>query len=245
MPRCAAAVLAAVIALAPHATAVTSDRTTAAIDNAWLIVVDDLHIDFVNTGRLRSLLRAVASELIHDGDLFELRTTGPSTATLQTSERDRLEPAIKGMTGSGLKATDTLGAVWRASAWDEVLYRADVALATATDAMHAFAIGDGNRKAIIYISKGYDLDALPGLGDRVTAFARRAREDGITIFAIDARSMAVAAPLDPRVDPAESRRYTAATRRSLTMIAENAGGFVIEMSNEPAADLQRISFQMR
>ena len=55
--------------------------------------------------------------------------------------------------------------------------------------MVAFAAGDGNRKAIVYISAGYDLDAFPALSDRVTAFARRAREDGVTIFAIDVRSL--------------------------------------------------------
>ena len=36
----------------------------------WLVFVDDLHLDFRNTGRLRALLRLVSSELIRNDDRF-------------------------------------------------------------------------------------------------------------------------------------------------------------------------------
>lgn len=246
MPRHVAAMIAAVLALAAHTTVVALDRSPPAFaDNAWLIIVDDLHIDFVNTGHLRTLLRAVASELIHDGDLFELRATGPSTTTPLTANRDLLAPAIKGTVGNGLKSADTVGAISGSPASNEVLYRANVSLTTAADALTAFVAADGRRKAIIYVSRGYDLDAFQVLADRVTAFARRSREAGISIFAIDARGLAGAPLRDPRVDPAAWLRHTTATRRGLTMMAEQTGGFVIQKSNEPADDLVRIERQMR
>jgi len=40
-------------------------------------------------------------------------------------------------------------------------------------------------------------------------------------------------------------RYLASTRRSLTMMTEESGGFVIERANEPSLDLKRIGTQMR
>lgn len=245
MPRCVAAIVTAVLTLAIH-TVVAFDRSAAALaDNAWLIVVDDLHIDFVQTGRLRDLLRAVTGELIHDGDLYQIRPTGPSPASPLTFDRDLLWAAIKAITGNGLKPVDAIGFVSGPPASNEVLYRANTALDTAYDALVAFATADGRRKAIIYVSSGYDVDAFPALGERVIAFARRAREDGITVFAIDARGLANILLLDPRIDPAARLRYTTATRRSLTMMAEQAGGFVIEDTSAPEADLKRITLQMR
>ena len=46
-------------------------------------------------------------------------------------------------------------------------------------------------------------------------------------------------------DAAMWERYLASTRRSLTMMTEESGGFVIERANEPSLDLKRIGTQMR
>lgn len=244
MPRLAFAIVAAVFTWSAHAV-VAFDRSNAAADNAWLIVVDDLHIDFVQTGRLRTLLRAVASELVRDGDVYQILATGPSATTPLTADLDLLAPALRAATGNGLKAVDTVAGTSGSPASNEVLYRANVALDAAHDALIAFAAGDGLRKAIIFVSLGYDVDTFPALSDRVIAFARRAREDGIAIFAIDARGFASLPLLDPRVDSDAWLRHRAATRLSLTMMAEQAGGFVIEKIHEPMADLQRINARMR
>jgi hypothetical protein len=54
----------------------------------WLLFVDDLHLDFVNTGGLREVLRAISSELIHDGDVFAVRSSRPSSISIDlTSDR--------------------------------------------------------------------------------------------------------------------------------------------------------------
>ena len=95
MPRYMTALIAAILAVAPRATVGALDRSLAQADYAWLIVVDDLHINFANTGRLRSLLRAAASDLVRDGGLVELRTTGPSPPMPLTSDRELLAAAIK------------------------------------------------------------------------------------------------------------------------------------------------------
>ena len=43
----------------------------------WLIFIDDLHINFADTGRVRDLLRAISKTLIRDGDAYEVRSSAP------------------------------------------------------------------------------------------------------------------------------------------------------------------------
>ena len=64
------------------AVAAVAGISTQAADRTWLFVVDDLHTEFVHTGRLRDLLRGAASELIHDGDAYQLRASGPSARSM-------------------------------------------------------------------------------------------------------------------------------------------------------------------
>jgi hypothetical protein len=214
--------------------------------NAWLLVVDDLHIDFANTGRLRSLLRAVAGQLIRDGDAYQLSPTGPSAgkvpmAMAPTVDRALLDGAIKNTIGNGLKDADAMG-----PAADELLVRATRALDAFDVALSALIAEGGSRKAIIHASKGYNIDVFPAIADRIAALTRRAREGGVTIFSVDARFFDLTSPPDLRLDPAWSR-YVAATRRSLEMIAEPTGGFVMAMATPDGTwpGLQRIDAQMR
>ena len=236
-------VLATVSALAPQVVA----RTSVATDNAWLIFVDQLHVSFAQTGRLRDLLRAVGAGLIQEGDRYLFRANGPSAVSLTTGtlidDRELVASAIKVMTGNALKDTDILATGSGTAALDEVLYRANVALDAADEAIFALTRDAAPRQAIIYVSSGYDVETFPALAERVRMLARRARENNITMFAIDTRGLPSAIP-DPRIADA-LLRYTTATRRSLAMMAEETGGFVIDKASDPGADLARISAQMR
>ena len=137
------------------------------------------------------------------------------------------------MTGNALKDTNILATGSGTPAVDEVLYRANVALDAADEAVFALTRDAAPRQAIIYVSSGYDIETFPALAERVRALARRARENNITIFAIDTRGFATfAVPI--RVSTGALLRYTTATRRSLSMMVEETGGFVIDKANEPA-----------
>lgn len=233
MPRVIAVTLAAVLGISTQPT-----------DNAWVFLVDDLHIAFVQTGRLRDLLRIAAKELIQDGDRYLFRASGPSAVSRTTAMSDDTESiasTINSVTGNGLKAFD----IAFAPSNDEVVYRANIALDAALEAVYALTGDAARRQAIIYVSSGYDIVTFPALEERIRAFARRARENNITIFAIDWRSFETSSLTDPRVDAAMWERYLASTRRSLTMMTEESGGFVIERANEPSLDLKRIGTQMR
>src|SRR5690349_16393166 len=53
--------------------------TNDASGRIFLILVDDLHMDFRNTGRIRDIFKKIRRELIHDGDMFAIVSTGPSS----------------------------------------------------------------------------------------------------------------------------------------------------------------------
>src|SRR5262245_48654011 len=66
--------------------------------------VDDLHLQFQNTGRIRELFKKISKQLIHDGDLFGIVSSGPSSIQVQmTYDKRRLDEAINKMTGAELK----------------------------------------------------------------------------------------------------------------------------------------------
>jgi VWFA-related protein len=45
----------------------------------FLLIVDDMHLDFRNTGRIRELFKRISRDLIHEGDMFCIVSTGPSS----------------------------------------------------------------------------------------------------------------------------------------------------------------------
>ena len=45
----------------------------------FLFFVDDLHLQFHNTGRVRELFKKISKELVHDGDMFGIVSSGPSS----------------------------------------------------------------------------------------------------------------------------------------------------------------------
>ena len=73
-----------------------SRPTNDAAGRIFLLFVDDLHLDFRNTGRIRDLFKKISKTLIHDGDMFGIVSTGPSSLAIDmTYDRKRLDEAIK------------------------------------------------------------------------------------------------------------------------------------------------------
>ena len=165
MPRVIAVMLAAVLGISTQPT-----------DNAWVFLVDDLHLPFAQTGRLRDLLRIAAKELIQDGDRYLFRASGPSAVsrtTAMSDDRESIASTIKLMTGNGLKPFD----IAFAPSNDEVVYRANIALDAAGEAIYALTGDAARHQAIVYVSNGYDVETFPALEERVkAACAPRPRE---------------------------------------------------------------------
>jgi VWFA-related protein len=133
--------------------------TNDAAGRIFMIFVDDLHLDFRNTGRIRELFKKISDQLIHEGDMFGIVSTGPSSLSIDlTYDRKRLDQAIQKITGSGLAPKDILDVPEGAEGPPEVRYRAHVAFSTANDIINNLSQVHNRRKAFIYVSNGYDFN---------------------------------------------------------------------------------------
>jgi VWFA-related protein len=143
----------------------------------FLFFVDDLHLQFHNTGRVRQLFQKISKELVHDGDMFGIVSSGPSSIAIDmTYDKSRLDEAIKKIAGSELKPTDIINGPSGAEGPSEVRYRAHVAFSTVNDLLNNLNAVHNRRKALIYVSDGYDFnpfqDARLGLMDGSSPFAQ-------------------------------------------------------------------------
>jgi VWFA-related protein len=133
--------------------------TNDAAGRIFIIFVDDLHLDFRNTGRIRELFKKISTELVHEGDMFGIVSTGPSSIAIDlTYDRKRLDEAIKKISGAGLMPKDILDVPQGAQGPPEVRYRAHVAFSTAYEIMQSLEQVHNRRKAFVYVSNGYDFD---------------------------------------------------------------------------------------
>ena len=125
----------------------------------FLIIVDDLHLDFRNTGRIRDLFKKISKTLVHEGDMFSIVSTGPSSIAIDpTYDRKILDEAIKKVTGNGLKPSDIIQGAEGADGPTEVRYRAHVAFSTVYDILAQLEKISNRRKAVIWVSNGYDFN---------------------------------------------------------------------------------------
>ena len=136
-----------------------------------------MHLQFHNTGRVRDLFKRISKELVHDGDMFGIVSSGPSSIAVDmTYDKARLEEAIKKIAGSELKPTDIINGSSGAEGPSEVRYRAHVAFSTVNDLLNNLESVHNRRKALVYVSDGYDFnpfqDARLGLMEPNSPFAQ-------------------------------------------------------------------------
>ncbi|MEZ5416572.1 MAG: VWA domain-containing protein [Vicinamibacterales bacterium] len=125
----------------------------------FLIIVDDLHLDFRNTGRIRDLFKRISTTLVHEGDMFGIVSTGPSSLAIDlTYDRKILTEAIKRITGNGLKPSDIIQGQDGPQGPSEVRYRAHVAFSTARDLVTQLERINNRRKAVVWVSNGFDFN---------------------------------------------------------------------------------------
>ena len=143
----------------------------------FLFFVDDLHLQFHNTGRVRELFKKISKELVHDGDMFGIVSSGPSSIAIDmTYDKSRLDEAISKIAGNELKPTDIINGPSGAEGPSEVRYRAHVAFSTVNDLLNNLDSVHNRRKALVYVSDGYDFnpfqDSRLGLMDPSSPFAQ-------------------------------------------------------------------------
>jgi VWFA-related protein len=123
----------------------------------FVFFVDDLHLSFQSTPRVRSLFKKMAQILLHDGDMFGIVSSGPSSISVQmTYDKKRLDEAIEKITGDELKPSEIINGPTGSDGPAEVRYRAHVAMSTVTELLDNLEKVHNRRKALVYVSDGYD-----------------------------------------------------------------------------------------
>ena len=140
-----------------------SRPTNDAAGRIFIFFLDDLHLDFRNTGRIKDLIKKIRTTLVHDGDLFGVVSTGPSSIAIDlTYDLKRLDEVVKKISGAGLRPQEIIdGGSGSQEGPSEVRYRAHTAFSTAYDLMGQLEKVHNRRKALIYISNGYDFNPFP------------------------------------------------------------------------------------
>jgi len=124
-----------------------------------IFVIDDLHLEFRDTHRVRRLFRDMAKELVHEGDLFGIVSTGTSSIAIDlTYDRTRMEEAANKITGGGLKPSEVIQQSATGETPQEVMHRANVAFETVYSMLTSLEQAQHRRKAVVIISNGYDFD---------------------------------------------------------------------------------------
>jgi len=204
----------------------------------WLIIVDDLHLDFRNTGHVRTLLKTIAAELIHDGDQVALYSTGLSSVSVAwTDDRSVVDSVVRKIAGNSLRVSDILAITQGLAPTDEVDHRATIALSRVNEIIGGLDPAPDRAIGIIYISNGYV--------DRSPLLTRAGGRVRMPIFALDPRLLPGAIVERTGVDAARWNAYWTATRNSLRALSEQSGGFALAEGEDLTATLTRISDVVR
>jgi VWFA-related protein len=125
----------------------------------FLVFIDDLHLQFHQSGRVRSLVQKIGKELIHEGDMFGVVSSGPSSISIDmTYDRRRLEDAVKKVAGDGLKPSEIINTGSGSQGPTELRHRAHVAFSTMLEALTNLEKVHNRRKALVWVSEGYDFN---------------------------------------------------------------------------------------
>jgi len=123
----------------------------------FVFFVDDLHIQFGNTARTRDLFKKIETQLVHEGDLIGIVSSGPSSISVDlTYDHKRLDEAITKMSGDGLRPDQVVNLPMGINGPTEVRYRAHTAFKTMAQALDKLDKVHNRRKALIWVSEGYD-----------------------------------------------------------------------------------------
>jgi len=205
----------------------------------FLLFIDDLHLDFGQTPRTRQILEKMLKSLVHEGDMFGIVTTGTSSISQQlTYDRQVLESAIKRVTGNGLKPKEIIQGGQGSNGPTELRHRAQVAFSTAYDLMRNLEKVQNRRKAVLYISSGYDFNPFEKsrLDEQAERFQTNAEELQNDPFFRQQQSSQALAEADLVHEMAELTR--AANRANATIYTIDPRGLVAGQDMADEVDQQ-------
>lgn len=124
-----------------------------------LVLVDDLHFEPELSPHVRKLLQTIVDTLIHEGDLAAVVSTGPSFIEVgPTYDRKLIAEAANKIRGSGYVPSEIFQMMERSQGPGDIRNRAQLAFYTAYNILAELEKVPNRRKAVLYISTGYDFD---------------------------------------------------------------------------------------
>ena len=129
----------------------------------FVILVDDLNIEEGLTPRTRAVFEQLVENLIHEGDLFGIVSTGPSSIAIDvTADRSLLEAAADRITGAGFNPNELIENFPPFEPGvPELIVRARMAFNTMRNIIRSLEQVQQLRKVVIYLSGGYDFNPFP------------------------------------------------------------------------------------
>ena len=189
------------------------------------------------------MLQALARDLVREGDVFTVESTGPSSVSLPLSaDRARLEVELGRVAGSGLKVKELQEGAAGPLGRREVDYRFRIAVTAARRMLDEVPARPARRRAMLYISNGYDVE---GATPRLAVLARAARRANVRVFAIDPRGIPGATVRRATLEGGAAERHWLSTNTSLHRLAEQTGGFATRDQLDVAQVVRRIATAVR
>jgi len=123
----------------------------------FIFFVDDLNLQFETTARVRDIFKKISKELVHEGDLFGIVSSGPSSIEQDlTYDKKRLDVAILKMTGDGMRPADIINVGFGRGRPTQLKYRAHVSFSTMLEQLGNLDKVHNRRKELVWVSEGYD-----------------------------------------------------------------------------------------
>lgn len=152
-PPAAAASQEGIVLPAPKA------RTDDTAGRVLVIFIDDLHFAPELTPHVRRVVQQIGDVLIHDGDLVSVVSSGPSFISIgPTYDKKTAMEAVGKIRGSGLIPSEIFQSMESSQGPADVRARTQMAFYTVYNILNDIEGVNNKRKAVIYISTGYDFD---------------------------------------------------------------------------------------
>jgi VWFA-related protein len=124
-----------------------------------LIFVDDLHFEAEYSPHVRRLISTIAETVLHDGDLVAMFSSGPSGIEIPlTYDHKLIVASASKIRGSAMTAEEMFRMLETSQGPGDVRQRAQIAFYAAYGVLSDLEQVHNKRKAILFISTGYDFD---------------------------------------------------------------------------------------
>jgi VWFA-related protein len=127
----------------------------------FIIFIDDMHLQALDTPMVRDVLKQIRDTLVHDGDLIGIVSSGYSSIAIDLTYdygHRRFTEAINKVMGSGMSPEEIISTPEGAEGVAQLRYNINVAFSTAYGILEQAAKVTDRRKSFIYVSNGYDLN---------------------------------------------------------------------------------------